>query len=110
MKLRTNGRSKPFLASSLTESALVARSEKQLRTILVKLQDCRKALLDANSVETAELVSLAVLQLQMKLNRVSDRELIALCDEVIQVVGGPAKDQVRQKLRRRHSPALRLVK
>ena len=110
MKLRTKGRSKPFLASSVTEAALAARSEKELGAILVRLQECRKALLDANSPETAELVSLAVLQLQMKLNRVSDRELMALCDEVIRVVGAPPKDQVRQKLRRRHSPALQLVR
>jgi hypothetical protein len=58
----------------------VADSEKQLHSVLAALEQCRSDLADGTSRETAQLVSVAILQLRMKLNRIADAELEALCD------------------------------
>jgi hypothetical protein len=61
----------------------VAKSEQQLRSVLATLEQCRAALVESTSGETAQLVSVAILQLRMKLNRIADSELQALCDAAI---------------------------
>jgi hypothetical protein len=77
---RPTGSPRLYLASSGSDQTLVARSEQKLRSTLATLEECR-AVLSANaSGETAHLVSVAILQLRMKLNRVADSELRALCD------------------------------
>jgi hypothetical protein len=58
----------------------VANSEERLRSVLANLEGCRAALGDSGAVETAQIVSLAILQLRQKLNSVSDAELRAICD------------------------------
>ena len=65
----------------------------------------------SNSRETAELVSVAILELRMKLNGIDDTELKALCDELTM----RAEDEDRpRELKSAHShrrrPLLRLVK
>ena len=43
------------------------------------LEECRAALIDSDR-QTALLVSVAILELRMKLNKIADSELKALCD------------------------------
>jgi hypothetical protein len=71
------------------------------------LEECRLVLRESGRDETAQLVSVAILDLRMKLNQIGDAELKVLCEEIIRAEeqgaseGGPA--------RRRH-PQLRVVK
>ncbi len=69
-----------YLASSVTEQTLVANSEQRLQAIAATLEECHAALIGSSNPETAQLVSLAILQLRMKINRIGDAELKALCD------------------------------
>ena len=71
------------LASSVTEKTLVANSEEQLNSILVTLEDCRAALAAGGCRESAQLVSMAILELRIKLNRIEDSELKELCDTMV---------------------------
>jgi hypothetical protein len=60
----------------------VSHSDQQLQAALATLEHCRAVLLASGSRETAQLVSMAILQLRMKLNRITDAEWKALCDAV----------------------------
>jgi hypothetical protein len=90
----------------------VANSEQRLHSVLAALEECRTALLVSASRETAELVSLAILQLRMKLNRVADSELKVLCDAMMPDQGPAERSQATspQGDRRNSSAALKLVK
>jgi hypothetical protein len=69
-----------YLASSGAEEMPVANNEERLLSLLATLEECRNFLLDQASTETARLLSLAILELRMELNQVTDSELKALCD------------------------------
>jgi len=87
----------------------VVDSDERLLSVLATLEECRAALANAGNSETAHLVSVAVLDLRMKLNRITDAELKALCDEIspVDVMIDKTRDS-KPPLRRR--PLLRLVK
>jgi len=53
--------------------------------VLRSLEECR-AILTEKGHETADLVSIAILDLRMKLNRIAGAELKALCDEMLRDV------------------------
>ena len=72
-----------YLASSVTEKTLVANSEERLNSILVTLEDCQAALAASGYRESAQLVSVAILELRIKLNRIDDSELKELCDSMV---------------------------
>jgi hypothetical protein len=61
----------------------VARSEEHLLSLLATLEECRAFLADKASPETGKLLSLAILELRMELHQVTDSELKALCDLVV---------------------------
>ena len=65
------------------EKTPVANSEERLHLILATLEQCRAGLIDSSNRETAQLVSVAILELRMKLNRITDQELRALCDAMV---------------------------
>jgi hypothetical protein len=93
------------------ESTPVANLDERLLSVLGKLEECRATLLASNSRETAELVSVVILELRMKLNGIDDAELKALCDEMT----SKAEDDERpRELKSAHAhrrrPLLRLVK
>ena len=77
---RPTGSPRLYLASSGSGKTPVASSEQKLHSTLATLEQCRAVLLASASRETAQLVSVAILQLKMKLNRIADSELKALCD------------------------------
>lgn len=79
----------------------MSNSDEQLLSVL---EACRAALRDNGNGETAQLVSLAVLDLRMKLNRVTDDELKALCDEMVL-----SEERAREGQSRRRA-LLRVVK
>src|SRR5258708_26339040 len=105
------------LASSVTEKTPVANSEERSHSILATLERCRAALIESGDRETALLVSVAALELRMKLHHVEDAELKALCDAM---VSEQAPEQASQEAKspqgqdhgegQRRRPLLKLVK
>lgn len=83
--------------------------DEHLVSVLANLEQSRAALADSGNTETAHLVSLAILDLRMKLNRITDDELKALCDEMS--LADATNDKTRdQKAPLRRRPLLRLIK
>jgi hypothetical protein len=72
----------------------VSNSEEKLHSILATLEQCRAALIEGGDREAALLVSVAALELRMKLHRIEDAELKALCDAM---VSGEAPEQALQE-------------
>lgn len=61
----------------------MASSDERLHSVLASLEDCRAVLVGSGTREAAQLVSVAILELRMKLNRITDAELKALCDAML---------------------------
>jgi hypothetical protein len=85
-------------------------SDEQLHSVLESLEECRKVLNENRGRETAELLSIVILDLRMRLKGIANAELRALCDEMLRgtasdpVSGAkPTQDQPRR-------PLLRVVK
>ncbi len=55
----------------------MANSEERLHSVLTTLEQCRAVLAETTNRETVQLLSVAILQLRMKLNQVADSELKA---------------------------------
>jgi hypothetical protein len=70
----------------------VANSEERLHSILATLEECQAALVASGNRETAQLVSVAILELRIKLNRIADSELKALCDAMLRDEAEQARD------------------
>src|SRR4030081_3143384 len=103
-----NGSPPLYLASSATEKTPVTDSEQRLHSVLATLEQSRAILIDSSLRETASLVSVAILELRMKLNRIADCELKALCDAMDQAEAASQQPKAPKGLRRR--PQLELVK
>ncbi len=89
----------------------MANSEERLNSILATLEECRAALLDSSDRETALLVSVAILELRMKLNRIADSELKALCDAMLpDEAPAESSQQAKSPQAQRRRPLLKLVK
>src|ERR1700694_3687779 len=107
---RQTGSPRLYLASSATEKTPVANSER-LHSVLATLEDCRTVLIDRSDRETALLVSVAVLDLRMKLNRIADSELKALCDAMLpDEAPAETSQEPKSPQGQRRRPLLRLVK
>ena len=87
----------------------MANSEERLRVILATLEQCRAGLIDSSNRETAHLVSVVILELRMKLNRITDSELKALCDAMAEDDSAAERLQYPKPPSRRR-PLLKLVK
>lgn len=61
----------------------MVNSDEQLLFVLETLEQCRAALHENGRDETAQLVSVAILDLRMKLNQIGDAELRVLCEEIM---------------------------
>jgi hypothetical protein len=89
----------------------VANSEERLHSVLATLEECRTALTAGGELETALMVSVAILELRMKLNQITDVELKVLCDAMMlegRNAEKPHDLETPQGERRR--PLLKLVK
>jgi hypothetical protein len=95
----------------VSEKTPVANSEERLHAVLTALEQCRAVLADGTDRETAELLSVAILQLRMKLNQVSDSDLKALCDAMVPD-DGPAEgsEEPKSPQNERRRASLKLVK
>ena len=83
-------------------------SDERLLSILEMLEECRAGLLLTGHRDSAHLVSVAVLDVRMRLHRIDDAELKALCDEMLADDGSPRDTGLAPGRKRR--PLLRLVK
>jgi hypothetical protein len=82
-----------------------------LHSVLATLEQCRAALIESSDRDTALLVSVAILELRMKLHRVADSELKALCDAMVPEEAAVASSQEpRLPQGPRRPPLLKLVK
>jgi hypothetical protein len=89
----------------------VANSEERLHLVLTTLEQCRAALTAGGERETALLVSVAVLELRMKLNRIEDFELKALCDAMLpEEAAAQRSHDLKSPQGQRRPPLLKLVK
>ncbi len=87
----------------------MSNQDDQLHSVLQTLEECQAVLTENRSRETADLLSIAILDLRMKLNRVGSSELKALCDQILrEIPPKPLQRNVEQRQPRR--PPLRLVK
>jgi hypothetical protein len=94
----------------LTESTPVSHSDEQLQSVLETLEGCRKVLNESNSRESAELLSIVILDVRMKLKGIDSADLRALCDEMLRSAASeplPPSKQTQDQPRR---PLLRVVK
>jgi hypothetical protein len=90
----------------------VAFVEENLRDVLATLEACQAALVRHGDRDTAQLVSVAILDLRIKLNRIEDSELKALCDAMLREVDPAAKSAPKPQENPRQRPpvSLKLVK
>ncbi len=89
----------------------MANSEARLHSILATLEECRDALIDNSDRESALLVWVAILELRMKLNRITDSELKALCDAMLPDEAPAERSQhAKSQQTQRRRPLLKLVK
>jgi len=91
----------------------VAFIQEDLRDVLATLEECQAALVRNGDRDTAQLVSVAILELRIKLNRIDDSELKALCDAMLRDVDAasrPAQPKSQEGLRQRPPVSLKLVK
>jgi hypothetical protein len=79
----------------------VVNSDEQLLAVLETLEKCRATLLDIGKHDTAHMLSVAILDLRMNLNRIADSELKILCEEMM-----PSEREGRS----RRAPLLRVIK
>lgn len=79
-------------------------------SILEKLEDCRAGLLAGGNRDSAHLVSVAILDVRMRLYGVGDAELRALCDEMLAGDGSPRLSDTKVAPGPKRRPLLRVVK
>lgn len=78
--------------------------------MLATLEGCQAVLMKSTSRETAQLVSVAILQLRMKLNQVAESELKALCDAMKPAVGPVGRSPHPKTPSGRRPPASAMLK
>ena len=109
----SDGSPRLYLASSLTGKTLVTNSEEKLHVVLATLEECHATLVLGGDRDTAQLLSVAILELRIKLNRIEDAELKALCDAVLRDVEAaerPPHPKPHEGSRGRSPVSLKLVK
>lgn len=87
---------------------LISDSDKRLLSVLSALEECRSALVEGGDQETAMVLSVAILELRMKLNRIKESELKTLCDALLP--GLPQRPPQQKPQVARQRTLLKLVK
>jgi hypothetical protein len=85
-------------------------SDERLTSILEMLEECRAGLAAGGNRDSADLVSMAILDVRMRLHRIGDAELRALCDEMLADDSSPRPRDTKLAPGRKRAPLLRLVK
>ncbi|MEK9278880.1 MULTISPECIES: hypothetical protein [unclassified Bradyrhizobium] len=78
--------------------------------MLGTLEECRKVLNQNNGRETAELLSIVILDLRMRLKGIDNADLRALCDEMLRSAGSEPQPPSKQTQDQPRRPLLRVVK
>ena len=81
--------------------------------MLATLEECQASLIRSGDLDTAQLVSVAILELRIKLNRIEDSELKALCDAMVRETEASSKTvsaKPQEGSRPRPPVSLKLVK
>ena len=95
----------------MSSETLAANSQARLRATLATLEQCRASLANDAEHDTADLLSVAILQLRMKLKGVTHSELKLLCDvQAAEEAAQAARRKAPRARPRRGRPVLRLVK
>jgi hypothetical protein len=84
-------------------------SDERLVSILEMLEECRAGLAASGHRDSADLVSMAILDVRTRLHRIGDAELQALCDEMLADDASPRLRDTEPPSRKRRPP-LRVVK
>ena len=92
------------------ERTPVSYSDEQFHSVLETLEECRKVLNENHGRETAELLSIVILDLRMRLKGVDNAELRALCDEMLRGVGREPASHAKPTQDQPRRPLLRVVK
>lgn len=71
-------------------------AKQRLREILATLEECQTALLPSGDRDTAQLLSVAIMELRIKLNREDDSELKALCDMMLREANASQTELARR--------------
>jgi hypothetical protein len=100
------------LVSSLPAETLATNLQARLRKTLATLERCQASLANDAEHESADLLSVAILQLRMKLKGVTESELKLLCEMQAAKEQPPTARNPRaaRGRRRRGGPILKLVK
>jgi hypothetical protein len=88
----------------------VSQSDQQLQSVLDTLEECRRVLNETNSRESAELLSIVILDVRMKLKGIDSADLRALCDEMLRTASGESVHPSKQTQDQPRRPLLRVVK
>ena len=83
-------------------------SDEKLFRILEKLEECRAERQASRNKGSVHLVSVAILDVRMRLHRIGDAELRALCDEMLADESSARLRDAKSSPTRR--PMLRVVK
>jgi hypothetical protein len=84
--------------------------DERLLSVLEKLEECRAGLLAGGNRDSAHLVSVAILDVRMRLYRIGDAELRALCDEMLADDDPQRLAETKAAPGGKRRPLLRLVK
>jgi hypothetical protein len=103
-------RRKPASQTELTERTPVSHSDEQLQSVLETLEGCRKVLNEINNRESAELLSIVILDVRMKLKGIDSADLRALCDEMLRSAASEPLAPSKQTQDQPRRPLLRVVK
>lgn len=99
-----------FSQAELTERTSVSHSDEQLQSVLETLEECRRVLNECDSRESAELLSIVILDVRMKLKGIDSADLKALCDEMLRSAASEPPSPSKQTQDQPRRPLLRVVK
>lgn len=88
----------------------MSHSDEQLQSVLETLEGCRNVLNEINHRESAELLSIVILDVRMKLKGIDDADLKALCDEMLRRAVSEPQSPSKQTQDQPRRPLLRVVK
>ena len=88
----------------------MSHSDEQLQSVLETLEGCRRVLKACDSRESAELLSIVILDVRMKLKGIDDADLKALCDEMLRSAASEPSSPSKQAQVQPRRPLLRVVK
>lgn len=96
--------------AELTGRTPVSHSDDQLLSVLETLEECRKVLNATNNRESAEMLSIVILDVRMKLKGIDGADLRALCDEMLRSAASEPLTPSKQTQDQPRRPLLRVVK